>query len=86
MRRLEIRAGAPRYQGGRSVWSTNQAMRDAERELALQAQRAYERTIKDRQQAGTNAPTGASATAGHASSGSSREQVARQTQGPKPAL
>jgi len=80
MRRLEIRAGAPRYQGGRSVWSTNQAMRDAERELALQAQRAYERTIKDRQQAG------ASATAGRASSGSSREQVARQTQGPKPAL
>ncbi|MCA1700960.1 MAG: IS110 family transposase [Actinobacteria bacterium] len=80
MRRLEIRAGAPRYQGGRSVWSTNHAMRDAERELALQAQRAYERTIKDRQQAG------ASATAGRASSGSSREQVARQTQGPKPAL
>ena len=86
MRRLEIRAGAPRYQGARSVWSTNQAMRDAERELALQAQRAYERTIKDRQQAGTNALTGASATAGRASSGSSREQVARQTQGPKPAL
>jgi len=80
MRRLEIRAGAPRYQGGRSVWSTNQAMRGAERELALQSQRAYERTIKDRQQAG------ASATAGRASSGCSREQVARQTQGPKPAL
>jgi hypothetical protein len=27
-------------------------MRHAERELALQAQRAYERTVKDRQQAG----------------------------------
>ncbi|HYY42832.1 MAG TPA: hypothetical protein VE775_08890, partial [Pyrinomonadaceae bacterium] len=80
MRRLEIRAGAPRWQGGRSVWSTNQAMRDAERELALQAQRAYERTIKDRQQAG------ASATAGRASSGPSRGQVARQTTGPKSAL
>jgi transposase len=47
MRRLELAAGAPRYQGGRSVWSTNDAMRKAERELALQAQRAYERTVKD---------------------------------------
>jgi transposase len=27
MRRLELQAGAPRYQGGRSVWSTNEAMR-----------------------------------------------------------
>ena len=80
MRRLELRAGAPRWQGGRDVWSTNQAMRDAERELALQAQRAYERTIKDRQQAG------ASATPGSASSGSSREQVARQTPRPTSAL
>jgi hypothetical protein len=59
-------------------WSTNNAMRKAERELALQAQRAYERTIKDRRQAG------ASATAGRASSGSSKEQVARQT--PSPSL
>ncbi len=80
MRRLELRAGAPRWQGGRSVWSTNDAIRQAERELALQAQRAYERTIKDRQQ------TGASATPGRASSGPSRGQVARQTQGPKSAL
>ena len=44
MRRLELQAGAPKGQGGRSVWSTNEAMRTAERELALQAQRAYERT------------------------------------------
>jgi transposase len=73
MRRLELQAGAPRWQGGRHVWSTNDAMRQAERELAQQAQRAYERTINDRQQAG------ASATPGRASSGSSREQVARQT-------
>ena len=49
MRRLELQAGAPRCQGGRGVWSTNEAMRHAERELALQAQRAYERTVKDRQ-------------------------------------
>ncbi len=50
MRRLALTAGAPRWQGGRSVWSTNQAMRQAERELALQAQHAYERTVRDRQQ------------------------------------
>ena len=35
MRRLELAAGAPRRQGGRNVWSTNQTMRQAERELAL---------------------------------------------------
>jgi transposase len=82
MRRLELQAGAPRRQGGHGVWSTNAAMRQAERELALQAQRAYERTVKDRQQN----KKGASATPGRASSGSSREQVARQTPRPKSAL
>jgi transposase len=74
MRRLELQAGAPRYRGGRSVWSTNEAMRKAERELALQAQRAYERTVADWQQ-----KKGAGATKGRASSGSSKDQVARQT-------
>jgi transposase len=73
MRRLELQAGAPKGQGGRSVWSTNEAMRTAERELALQAQRAYERTVADWQQ-----KKGAGATPGRASSGSSKEQVARQ--------
>jgi transposase len=77
MRRLELAAGAPRYRGGRDIWSTNQAMRKAERELALQAQHAYERTVRDWQQ-----KKGASATPGRASSGSSREQVARQTTRP----
>jgi transposase len=74
MRRLELAAGAPKGQGGRSVWSTNLAMRDAERALALQAQRAYERTVADWQQ-----QKGAGATKGRASSGSSKDQVARQT-------
>src|SRR4051812_20398848 len=82
MRRLELTAGAPRRQGGHGVWATNDAMRHAERELALQAQRAYERTVKDRQQQ----KNGASATPGRASSGSSKEQVARQTPRPKSAL
>jgi transposase len=81
MRRLELQAGAARRQGGRGIWSTNAAMRQAERELALQAQRAYERTVKDWQQ-----KQGASATPRRASSGSSKEQVARQTPRPKSAL
>jgi transposase len=82
MRRLELQAGAPRWQGGRGVWSTNDAMRHAERALALQAQRAYERTINDRQAS----KVGAGATPGRASHGSSSEQVARQTTGPQSAL
>jgi transposase len=81
MRRLELTAGAPRRQGRRHVWSTNQAMRQADRELALQAQRAYERTVKDWQQ-----KKSARATPGRASSDSSKEQVARQTSRPKSAL
>jgi transposase len=63
LRRLELTAGAPRWQGGRGVWSTNEAIRQAERELALQAQRAYERTVADWQ---TN-KAGAGATPGRAS-------------------
>jgi transposase len=81
MRRLELQAGAPRRQGGRGVWSTNEAMRHAERDLALQAQRAYERTVKDWQHV-----KGASATPGYASDGSSKEHVARQTSRPTSAL
>jgi len=50
-------------------------------EIVEEAQRAYERTVKDWQQ-----NTGASGTAGRASDGSSREHVARQTPRPKSAL
>ena len=81
MRRLELQAGAPRRQGGRDVWSTNDAMRKAERELALQAQRAYERTVKDWQQ-----KKGASATPGRASNGPRRGTSRGRPQGPKSAL
>jgi transposase len=79
MRRLEITAGAERWQGGRDIWSTNQAMRQAERELALQAQRAYERTIKDRQAE----KAGAGATPGRASQRPSSGKAARQTSKPQ---
>jgi transposase len=77
MRRLELAAGAPRRQGGRDVWSTNTKMRSAERELALQAQRAYQRTVADWQAA---AKVGASA--GRASQQPFKGQAARQTTSP----
>jgi transposase len=79
MRRLELAAGAPRWQGGRGVWSTNEAMRQAERALALQAQRAYERTVADWQ---AN-KAGAGATPGRASQRPSSGTAARQTSKPQ---
>jgi hypothetical protein len=79
MRRLELAAGAPKFQGGRDIWSTNLAMRQAERELALQAQRAYERTIKDRRAE----KLGAGATSGRASQRPSSGKAARQTSKPQ---
>jgi len=66
MRRLELQAGAPRFKGARHVWSTNDAMRQAERALAEQAELAYKRNVAD-WQATRPATAGASATQGHAS-------------------
>jgi transposase len=80
MRRLELQAGAPRFKGGRDVWSTNDAMRGAERELALQAQRAYDRTVRDRQAV---TKVGAGATPGRASKKPSSGKAARQTSKPQ---
>jgi transposase len=79
MRRLELQAGAPKGQGGRSVWSTNEAMRAAERALALQAQRAYERSVAD----GQATKVGAGATPGRASQRPSSGKAARQTSKPQ---
>jgi transposase len=48
IRRAEIRAGAPKRKGvKRGTWAVNKAMREAERELALQAEVAYKRTVAD---------------------------------------
>ena len=70
MRRLEITAGAPkRTPVSAGIWSTNQLMRTAERELAEQAEASYKRMVKD-QQASAPAKTtkvGASATPERAS-------------------
>jgi hypothetical protein len=54
-------------------------MRKAERELALQAQRAYERTVTDWQAK----KSGAGATPGHASQRPSSGKAARQTLKPQ---
>jgi transposase len=81
LRRLELAAGSPHHQGRTGVWSTTPELREQERELARQAQRAYERTVSD-WQAKQPAKAGAGATKGRASSGSSKDQVARQTTSP----
>jgi transposase len=75
LRLLEIRAGAPTKPGTPTgVWATHERMRQAERELAQQAEAAYQRTVSDWQAARpkntkpANAPAkvGASVTPGHA--------------------
>jgi transposase len=81
LRRLELTAGAQRYQGGRTVWSTNNGMRQAERELALQAERAYQRTVADWQ-----STRGASATPGRASQTPSKGKQRGKASVPDPAL
>ncbi len=52
LRRLELRAGAPRGEVEPGTWAANKAMREAERELARQAEVAYKRTVADWQRAG----------------------------------
>jgi hypothetical protein len=47
LRRLELQAGAERGNVKAGIWSTNNAMRRAERELAHQAELAYRRSVAD---------------------------------------
>ena len=68
LRRLELKAGAPKGEVERGLWSTNKAMRKAERELARQGEPAYERTVAD-WQAVAKAKAGANATPGRAPAG-----------------
>jgi hypothetical protein len=63
LRRLEITAGAPKYtQPARGIWSTNAAIRQAERQLAEQAEASYKRLIKDQQAGAPARKVSASAT------------------------
>ena len=63
LRRLEITAGAPKYTAAPpGSGSTNDLMRDAERELAEQAETSYKRMVQDQQAGGPARKVGASAT------------------------
>ena len=63
LRRLEITAGAPKNSGrAAGVWATNEMMRDAERQLAQQAEASYRRMVTDQQAGAPARKVGASAT------------------------
>ena len=66
LRLLEIRAGAPTRKGTNTgLFATRQRMRQAERELAQQAEASYKRTVSD-WQAAAQKKAGASVTPGRA--------------------
>ena len=63
LRELELTAGAkPRTRAAAGIWSTNRAIRDAERALTLQAEISYQRMVKDQQAGRPAKKVGASAT------------------------
>jgi transposase len=66
LRRLELAAGAERGKVKPGTWAVNKAMREAERELARQAEVAYKRTVADWQRTQMQRK-GAGATPGRAS-------------------
>ena len=78
LRRLELQAGAPRFQGGRGVWSTN----DGDAQGRARARATGPARLRTHRQGLAGRRRGAGATAGRASSGSSKDQVARQTTSP----
>src|SRR4051812_2953410 len=81
LRRLEITAGAPRWQDRKGVWIAHRLLRDAELQLARQAEQAYAQTVRDREAAGA-IKAGASATPGRASQQPTEGKAARQTTSP----
>jgi transposase len=67
LRLLEIRAGAPTVKGTNTgLFATRERMRQAERELAQQAEASYKRTVSDWQATAANKRAGASVTPGRA--------------------
>jgi len=84
LRRLELQAGAERGKVTPGIWAANKAIRTAERELARQAELAYQRTVADWKAA--TAATGASATPGRASQQPSKGKQRGKASVPNPAL
>jgi transposase len=63
LRRLEITAGAPKYaKTAAGIWATNEMMRDAELQLARQAEVSYRRMVTDQQAGAPAKRVGASVT------------------------
>ena len=63
LRQLELTAGAKRRtKAAAGIWSTNRAIRDAERALAEQAEVSYKRMVTDQQAGAPARKVGASAT------------------------
>jgi transposase len=63
LRRLELTAGARKNtRRSAGIWSTNDMMRDAERELAQQAEASYKRMVQDQQAGAPARKAGASVT------------------------
>ena len=63
LRERELTAGAkPRTRAAAGIWSTNRAIRDAERALTLQAEISYQRMVTDQQAGRPGRKVGASAT------------------------
>jgi transposase len=82
LRLLEVTAGSPTQRGKPTgVWATRERMREAERELAHQAEVAYARTVSD-WHAAQAVKAGASATKGRASNKPTGGKAARQTTSP----
>ena len=82
LRALELRAGAQRHPGSRTLATKNsysqRAHRERERELSEHAELAYRRLVADWTASG-RAKAGAGATPGRTSQGPSKDQAARQT-------
>jgi transposase len=86
LRRLELSAGHQRYTPqAAGIWHANEAVRQAERELAQQAELAYQRSVRDWHAAQAN-KTGAGATPGRASSKPSSGKQRGRASVPNPAL
>jgi len=82
VRKLELAAGAPSRKGVRGIaGNKNPERREAERDLARQAEAAYRRTIAD-WTATRPVKVGAGATPGRASQRPSKGKAARQTTAP----
>jgi transposase len=86
LRRLELSAGHQRHTPqAAGIWHANEAVRQAERELAQQAELAYQRSVRDWHAAQAN-KTGAGATPGRASSKPSSGKQRGRASVPNPAL